>query len=275
MTRVPSLAEVLMKPLVVRFESFAIFCVVLTVTVLVERVSPVLNVKGTSYAEEAVYAAVPSVPPVPILSVLLSVPESVKVFAEFNVLPLAIVRVPVDDVNVRPLILVDVAAPSVGVTRVGEVAKTSDPVPVSFVNAVMRLADVGVVKNVPTFVPSVIYAPVPRVPPVPIFSVDPSVPEKVSVLEAVSVFVSAIVSVDPVEGVVILSLLILVAVADPRTGVMSVGELMVGVSENTTTHHVDPVSSERTDASCAEVVDESALRLLEESMSVPVVSGSV
>jgi hypothetical protein len=43
--------------------------------------------------------------------------------------------------------------PSAGVTKVGEVAKTNDPVPVSSVTAEIRLADDGVPKNVATPVP--------------------------------------------------------------------------------------------------------------------------
>jgi hypothetical protein len=43
--------------------------------------------------------------------------------------------------------------PRTGVTRVGEVAKTSAPDPVSFVTAAARLALVGVARNVATPVP--------------------------------------------------------------------------------------------------------------------------
>src|SRR3989338_8275135 len=49
--------------------------------------------------------------------------------------------------------LVAAAAPSVGVTRVGLVAKTTAPVPVSPVTAAARLAVDGVAKNVATPVP--------------------------------------------------------------------------------------------------------------------------
>ena len=45
---VPSPPDVLTKPFPVKLESFAMFCVVLTVIVLVVRVSPVENVNGTS-----------------------------------------------------------------------------------------------------------------------------------------------------------------------------------------------------------------------------------
>lgn len=49
--------------------------------------------------------------------------------------------------------LVPVAAPITGVTRVGVVANTADPVPVSSVKAVCKLALLGVAKNVATPVP--------------------------------------------------------------------------------------------------------------------------
>lgn len=50
------------------------------------RVSPVENVSGTSYADAFVKAAVPSVPPVPMLSVLPSVPTRVSVLFRVSVL---------------------------------------------------------------------------------------------------------------------------------------------------------------------------------------------
>ena len=49
--------------------------------------------------------------------------------------------------------LVPVAAPRTGVTKVGVVANTADPVPVSSVKAVRKLALLGVAKNVATPVP--------------------------------------------------------------------------------------------------------------------------
>ena len=49
--------------------------------------------------------------------------------------------------------LVPVAAPRTGVTKVGVFANTAEPVPVSSVNAVRRLALLGVAKNVATLVP--------------------------------------------------------------------------------------------------------------------------
>ena len=49
--------------------------------------------------------------------------------------------------------LVPVAAPMTGVTSVGVVANTAEPVPVSSVKAVRKLALLGVAKNVATLVP--------------------------------------------------------------------------------------------------------------------------
>lgn len=46
-----------------------------------------------------------------------------------------------------------VGVPRLGVTKVGDVAKTSEPVPVSSVTAARRLADEGVPKNVAMPVP--------------------------------------------------------------------------------------------------------------------------
>ena len=59
----------------------------------------------------------------------------------------------------------------------------------------------------------------------PIARLDPSVPEKVRVLLAVKVFPSAIVRVAVVAGAVRVSLLTLVAVATPMSGVTRVGEV--------------------------------------------------
>jgi len=53
-------------------------------------------------------------------------------------------------VNATLLILVAVATPKTGVTRVGVLANTKAPVPVSSVTAVIKLADDGVAKNAAT-----------------------------------------------------------------------------------------------------------------------------
>jgi hypothetical protein len=54
---------------------------------------------------------------------------------------------------VRLVATPDVGVPSKGVTSVGEVAKTKEPVPVSFVTAAIKLALEGVAKNVAIPVP--------------------------------------------------------------------------------------------------------------------------
>jgi hypothetical protein len=56
--------------------------------------------------------------------VVESVPANVIELLNEAVLPLVTVNVPVDDVIVRPLILVAVAAPRTGVTSVGLVENT-------------------------------------------------------------------------------------------------------------------------------------------------------
>ena len=56
-------------------------------------------------------------------------------------------------VKVTLLIVVAEATPKVGVTRVGEVAKTFTPVPVLSVSADAKLADEGVIRNAVTPTP--------------------------------------------------------------------------------------------------------------------------
>lgn len=110
-----------------------------------------------------------------------------------------------------------VGVPSNGVVKVGLVAKTKAPVPVSSEMTPASCADV-VAANWLRLPP--VYA---TVPPAPNATEEPSVPVNVSVLLAVSVFPSAIVSVDPVAGAVNATLLIDVADAIPSVGVTSVG----------------------------------------------------
>ena len=62
-----------------------------------------------------------------------SVPENERVLETDSVLPLVRVKVPVEEVMVSPLIEVAVAAPRVGVIKVGEVPNTRAPEPVSSV----------------------------------------------------------------------------------------------------------------------------------------------
>ena len=90
----------------------------------------------------------------------VGVPKKVATPAPNDVMPvppLATGRVPVTPVvSGRPVALVRVAnegTPRLGVTSVGDVANTSEPVPVSSVTAARRLAEVGVPKNVATPVP--------------------------------------------------------------------------------------------------------------------------
>ena len=71
------------------------------------------------------------------VSVMLFAPEVAKVE------PFAKVSVPVLVVMVRPLRLVAVATPNTGVTKVGEVAKTTTPVPVSSEMTLDNCAEVG------------------------------------------------------------------------------------------------------------------------------------
>ena len=92
-----------------------------------------------------------------------------------------------------------------------------------------------------------VYAFVPKVPPVPIFSVEASVPVKVKLLLAVKVLPSAIVSVEPLVGAVIATLFTDVAVATPMVGVVNVGEVANTASP-------DPVSSLNAVAKSAELV---------------------
>jgi hypothetical protein len=93
---------------------------------------------------------------VPKATELESVPVKVSVLLTVAVLPSAIVSVdPVAGAVMATLLrLVAVATPSVGVTSVGLVAKTSDPDPVSSVTAAARFADEGVCIHVTTPLPS-------------------------------------------------------------------------------------------------------------------------
>jgi hypothetical protein len=63
-----------------------------------------------------------------------------------------------------------------------------------------------------------------KIPPAPKATLDESVPDAVKVLLAVKVLPFATVTVDPVAGCVIATLLTVVAVATPNVGVTKVGE---------------------------------------------------
>ena len=88
---------------------------------------------------------------------------------------------------------------------------------------------------------------VPRVPPVPMFNVDASVPAKVKLLLAVSVLPSTMVRVEPVAGAVIATLFTVVAEATPKVGVVKLGDVANTASPV-------PVSSLNAPASPAELV---------------------
>lgn len=110
--------------------------------------------------EAAVYAAVPSVPPVPTARVEPSVAVSVSELETDKVLPAVTERpvtLPAVKLDAVPVALVKTTAlgvPRSGVTKVGEVAKTSAPLPVSSVTAEIKFADEGVARNVAMPVPS-------------------------------------------------------------------------------------------------------------------------
>ena len=82
---------------------------------------------------------------------VIALPESIFDSINSPTLPaaaLSLVVVPTTPVVEVNVILVALAAPKTGVTNVGEVAKTKEPLPVSFVTAVAKFALVGVAKNV-------------------------------------------------------------------------------------------------------------------------------
>ena len=120
----------------------------------------------------------------------------------------------------------------VGVAMVGEVASTTEPVPVTAVIPVplmRRTLPVPAVSYVLLVKVSVVARPTYVSVPWNV-SVVPSVPARVSELLAVSVLPSAIVRVAEVAGVVMVNLLMLVAEAAPRVGVTRVGEAALTTS---------------------------------------------
>lgn len=168
------------------------------------------------------------------VNVTPSVPARVMELDTVKVLPSATASVELvaGAVMAILLMLVAVATPSTGVTSVGVLANTAEPVPVSLESTPASCAEV-VEANTERLSP--VYA---TVPPAPKATELASVPVKVRVLETVAVFPSAIVSTAEVAGAVIVTLLTLVAEATPSTGVTSVGEVA-------NTAAPDPVSSER------------------------------
>ncbi len=212
-----------------------------------------------------------------VVSVKLLAPEVAKVELSANVKVAAVVGA----VKATLLILVAVATPNTGVTRVGVLANTLAPLPVSSVKANAKLADEGVAKNAATLAakpdtPVEIGRPVQlvRVP-------EPGVPNtgvmKVGVLLKTK-------RPDPVSSVTAVAKLaedgvaknVATPVAKPETpleigrpvqlvrvpepGVPNTGDMKVGVLLKTT--RPVPVSSEITPANCAEVVAANTLRLL-------------
>jgi hypothetical protein len=133
---------------------------------------------------------------------------------------LVLTRVALEGIVV-PLIDVAVATPNTGVTRVGLVASTTEPVPVSSVRAAARFALDGVPRNVATPVPSAVI-PVPP-------------------LATGRVPVTPVVKGKPVAFV-----------STPDAGVPSTGVTKVGDVANT--KEPVPVSSDITPRNSADVV---------------------
>jgi len=134
------------------------------------------------------------------VNTVASVPAKVKELLAVRVFPPPIVRVPVEEVMVRPFIEVAVAAPILGVVKVGELAKTIAPVPVVLLPKTVTVPEAaGKVKTVL------------------------SVPINISVLLAVKVLPEPIVRVPVVVAMV--KPFIELAVAAPMLGVVKVGEV--------------------------------------------------
>ena len=90
----------------------------------------------------------PRVPPAPTLSVDPSVPAKVKLLLAASVFKFVIERTPVVLLIVRPLTLVAVAAPSVGVTNTGPDARAIEPEPVVVLPSAVTVPLVGNVRLV-------------------------------------------------------------------------------------------------------------------------------
>ena len=94
-------------------------------------------------------------PPVPKATEELSVPLKISELETVKVLPFAMVKIPVELVMVKPLMLVAVATPKMGVTNVGLVANTAAPLPVSSEREVASWLEVIEPEAVPYRVPDV------------------------------------------------------------------------------------------------------------------------
>ena len=162
-------------------------------------------------------------------------------------------KVAVPEVEPENPTLVAVATPKVGVTKVGEVANTNAPEPVSSDIFPANSAEVVAAKSLillVVYIPLVTVAAFPLIEPTIVelnvcapvnvcaasvlaivasvvgkVIVLPSVPAKIRELLAVSVLPSAIVKVALVVGAVIVILFIEVAVATPKIGVTKVGDV--------------------------------------------------
>ena len=138
--------------------------------VFVVRVRPVENVRGTSYTDVDVYAAVPSVPPAPHVRVpALLIPEppfvdgsnpvtfvvksilptSIALVIDEGVIVVALPILVIGPVRFALVVTVDalpeiepVALPMLGVVKTGEVERTNEPVPVSSESRVASCDDV-------------------------------------------------------------------------------------------------------------------------------------
>ena len=110
----------------------------LRVPVVIDRPVPRVMVPVVPPSDATVFAVVARVPVVGSVRVVAPVAVNVVLNAPdvARVLPLASVRTPVVLLIVRPLTLVAVAAPSVGVTSTGLVARTTEPDPVLVVTPV-------------------------------------------------------------------------------------------------------------------------------------------
>lgn len=161
-------------------------------------------------------------------------------------------------VIVTLLTLVAVATPSTGVTKVGVVANTRFPLPVS--SDIIPASSLELVAAKALSLLDVV-ASVPEV-----GSVTFVAPEEVRVIllapEVINELPSANVKVADDAGVVIVTLLILVAAATPRIGVVR-----VGLVENT--RESLPVSSEIIEANSEELVAANALSLFDVVARVP------
>ena len=96
---------------------------------------------------------------VPLIAKVLPVPTkfNVAIGPEVIVVPAELIpklKPPVAVTIPDALMLVALAAPKEGVTRVGDVANTSAPLPVSSVTADAKFDEDGVARNVDTFAPN-------------------------------------------------------------------------------------------------------------------------